>query len=415
MLFQHVCVIGLGYIGLPTSSILATQGVKVTGVDISPSVVDTINSGNIHIVERDLDVLVRSAVHSGNLRATLTACEADAFILAVPTPFKDGHKPDLSYIEKATHAIAPYIKPGNLIILESTSPVGTTEKVAKWLYALRPDLVIPGFSTDLINQIFLTYCPERVLPGRILQELVSNDRVIGGIDAASAQKAKAFYGVFCQGKILLTDARTAEMVKLSENAFRDVNIAFANELANICDNLNINVWELIKLANHHPRVNILQPGPGVGGHCIAVDPWFSVDSAPSDAKLIRAAREVNDGRPEKILAQIHAALKHNPTATIACLGLSFKANIDDLRESPAVDIVVQLAQHVNNGILVVEPYIEALPEPLINFKNVNLVPFEEGLAKADILILLVNHAFFVKPDSSVLQNKTLLDYRGVWQ
>ncbi len=402
-MFKKITVVGLGYIGLPTASLLATKGFMVQGCDVSPQVVETINRGDVHIEERDLDLLVKSAVNSGHLKASLTPEPADVFIIAVPTPFKEGHSPDLSYIEAAAKAIAPQLQPGNLVILESTSPVGTTEKLADWLDA----------ST---KQIYLAHCPERVLPGQIIRELVDNDRIIGGIDPASAEHAKQFYQQFVNGEILLTNARTAELAKLVENAYRDVNIAFANELSMICEQLDIDVWELIQLANRHPRVNILQPGPGVGGHCIAVDPWFIVDAAPQTAKLIKTAREVNNAKPETIIAKVtkHAKALHYPV--IACLGLAYKANIDDLRESPALAIVEQLAQLQVGKIMAVEPHIDALPGALKNHAdNVCLASCHEALQEANIIVLLVDHQAFADLDHELLQEKIVIDTRGLWR
>jgi len=337
---------GLGYIGLPTASLLATKGNHVLGVDINPLTVETINRGEIHIVEPDLDILVRSAVHSGNLKAALVPEGADIFILAVPTPFKDDHIPDISYIEAATRTIAPYLVSGNLFILESTSPVGTTERVRDILTEERPDLFPLQSKSSNSPSIYIAHCPERVLPGQILRELISNDRIIGGIDQASRENTAEFYRTFVSGDVFVTDARTAELAKLTENAFRDVNIAFANELSLICDRLGINVWELIELANHHPRVNILQPGPGVGGHCIAVDPWFIVNAAPEESRLIRTAREVNDCKPGWVIDKVKVKARRFNNPVIGCLGLTFKANIDDLRESPALDITQIGRAHV---------------------------------------------------------------------
>jgi UDP-N-acetyl-D-mannosaminuronic acid dehydrogenase len=395
--FKKVSVIGLGYIGLPTAAILANQGVQVIGVDINKKAIDTINQGKIHIVEPDLEALVHSAVASGKLKAVLKPEKSEAFIIAVPTPFKEGHKPDLSYIEAAAKAISPVLEKGNLIILESTSPVGTTEKLAEWL----PEI-----------DLHIAYCPERVLPGHILREIVGNDRIIGGLTPASAHLAKQLYQIFVKGDCLTTDARTAEMTKLTENSFRDVNIAFANELSLICDELNINVWELIRLANRHPRVKILQPGPGVGGHCIAVDPWFIVDSAPHLARLIRTSREVNDSKPRHVLAKIRSALAHIKNPTIACLGLSFKADIDDIRESPALEIVQHLANE-NTNLFVVEPHLEMLPREL-QLPHVKFTDIHEAIAKADLVLLLVNHRKFGELDRSLLQNKQIIDTRGLW-
>ncbi len=412
-----VSVIGLGYIGLPTASLLATKGFKVYGCDVNPSVVEIINRGEVHIVEQDLDILVRSAVHSGQLEAFVQPQPASVFIIAVPTPFKDGHVPDVSYVEAATQAIAPIIKAGNLVILESTSPVGTTEKVAAWLQQLRPDLLVPQngqiIDASAENRIYIAHCPERVLPGQIIKELVDNDRIIGGIDTVSAEQARDFYELFVQGSILLTDARTAEMCKLTENAFRDVNIAFANELSVICDELKINVWDLIKLANRHPRVNILQPGPGVGGHCIAVDPWFIVDAAPKQARLIKTAREKNKKKPHYVLDKILKAAEPFQNPTIACFGLSFKADIDDLRESPALEIVEWLAQR--HRLLIVEPHIEVLPAKLAQYQDrCQLASVEGALQQADIIIILVNHRVFYHIEKKQLAGKVVIDTRGMW-
>lgn len=405
-----IVVMGLGYIGLPTASMLATKGNNVLGVDINKAAVDTINSGNIHIVEPDLDIMVRSAVNSGNLRASLDPDESDVFILAVPTPFKksDGnrHVPDISFVESATEAIIPFLREGNLVILESTSPVGTTERVNNIIVSKRPELK---------SKIFIAHCPERVLPGHIIRELVDNDRIIGGIDKASANKANELYKSFCNGNIYLTDSRTAELAKLVENSFRDVNIAFANELSIICDHLNIKVWDLIELANRHPRVNILQPGPGVGGHCIAVDPWFIVDAAPEQARLIRAAREINDSKPHYVFARVRQKADRFKNPVIACLGLSFKADIDDLRESPSMEIVDKLAKAKVGKLLVIEPNIDALPESLSKMPDVRLMPIAEALKQADIVVLLVNHKEFYEVDSDLLKEKVVIDTRGVWR
>lgn len=416
--FKQVTVIGLGYIGLPTASLLATKGYTVAGCDVTSHVVETINKGQIHIVEQDLDVLVKSAVQSGHLKAYHSPQPADVFIIAVPTPFKNGHVPDISYVESAVNSMAPVLKPGNLIILESTSPVGTTQRIANWLKDLRSDLKIPDESVETSDSqsIFIAHCPERVLPGQIIRELVDNDRIIGGIDKASTECAKHFYETFVSGQLLLTNAKTAEMAKLSENAFRDVNIAFANELDNICNKLDINTWELIRLANHHPRVNILQPGPGVGGHCIAVDPWFIVDSAPKEARLIRTAREVNDERPNRVIEKVKVAASSFKEPVISCLGLSFKANIDDLRESPALNIVQQLAELKLGRMLIVEPHIENLPAKLAVFRpDVHLSELTEALQAADIILLLVDHHVFANVDKKLLINKVVIDTRGLWQ
>ena len=399
---QKIIVMGLGYIGLPTASMLATKGHQVLGVDVNAQAVDIINSGRIHIVEPDLDILVKSAVNSGNLKASLTPEEGDTFILAVPTPFKevDGNPkaPDLAYIETATRAIAPYLREDNLVILESTSPVGTTERVQEIIVAMRPELA---------GKIHTAHCPERVLPGQILRELVDNDRIIGGTTKAAVAKAKALYKTFCNGAILETDSRTAEMSKLVENSFRDVNIAFANELSVICDHLGINVWEAIALANRHPRVNILTPGPGVGGHCIAVDPWFIVASAPAQSRLIRTAREVNDAKPDWVIAKVKAKAARFHEPVIGCLGLSFKANIDDLRESPSMDIVHHLHQSGIGKIMACDPNVrkEKAPFALYDLKTV--------IKEADILLLLVDHEEFKDIDPQVIKDKVVIDTKGV--
>lgn len=396
--FKHICVIGLGYIGLPTAATFAAHGLKVTGVDINQHAVDMINQGKVHIVEPDLDALVRDVVAQGKLSAQLTPIEADAYIVAVPTPFQDDYQPDLKYIEAASKAIAPFLKKGNLVILESTSPVEATEQMAAWLSEARPDLTFPQQKGEEAD-ILVAHCPERVLPGKVLQELISNDRIIGGMTPRCSKAASKLYQIFVKGDCIETNARTAEMCKLTENSFRDVNIAFANELSMICNKLNINVWELISLANRHPRVNILQPGPGVGGHCIAVDPWFIVAKTPEQAQLIRAAREVNDSKPEWVIDQVKIKiadfLQSNPTktikdVTIACYGLAFKPDIDDLRESPALEITKKLAEQGLN-ILAIEPNIEKLPQTMPD--NVQLTDIEAGL-EADIYVVLVKHKEF---------------------
>lgn len=404
---QRVCVVGLGYIGLPTASLLATRGYRVLGVDVDPAIVDTINRGDLHIYEPDLDVLVRSAVQSGMLTAALTPEPADIFIVAVPTPFKDGHAPDLSYVEAAARALAPVLRAGSLIILESTSPVGATERMAGWIAGSRPDL-------DQ-NALFIAHSPERVLPGQVLKELVSNDRIVGGLTPEAAQRGAAFYRTFTTGEVLTTDARTAELSKLSENAFRDVNIAFANELSLICDRLGIDVWELIGLANRHPRVNILQPGPGVGGHCIAVDPWFIVNSAPEDTPLIQASRAVNDGKPGWVIQKVVKAAASRAEPVIACLGLAFKANIDDLRESPALAITRQLAAQNVGQVLAVEPYIDGLPPVLRDLSGVVHADLHDALSRANIIVLLVDHDQFKAIDPDRLSGKTVIDTRGLFR
>lgn len=421
MPFETISVVGLGYIGLPTAAVFASRKKKVIGVDVNQQAIDIINRGEIHIVEPDLDMLVHAAVTEGFLRATTKAEPADAFLIAVPTPFKGDHEPDLSYIESASKTIAPVLKKGDLVILESTSPVGATEQMAAWLAEARPDLTFPQ-SHGEASDIRVAHCPERVLPGQVLRELVLNDRVIGGMTAKCSEAAVKLYKIFVQGECIITDARTAEMCKLTENSFRDVNIAFANELSIICDKLDINVWELIRLANRHPRVNILQPGPGVGGHCIAVDPWFIVSSTPGEAKLIRVARDVNDGKPhwvnDKVKLAVAEFLQENPEktaldVTIACFGLAFKPDIDDLRESPALAITQEIAATHPGCVLAVEPNIAELPSKLVGGKLV-LKELEQALAESDIFVLLVDHKVFKNTPVAALRGRKVVDTRGVW-
>lgn len=396
---RTICVVGLGYIGLPTASFLGTKGYRVVGVDAEPRVVDTINRGEIHIVEPDLDILVKSAVQSGNLRATSKPEASDIFIIAVPTPLRQpGNQPDLSYVEAATRSIAPCVRPGNLVLIESTIPVGTTAKV-----------VHPILQADAPNGaegVLLAHCPERVLPGRVLVELVGNDRIVGGIDTASTEAAAAFYGSFTNGKVFETDAATAEMAKLAENTFRDVNIALANELSVICDGQGIDPWEMINLANRHPRVNILQPGPGVGGHCIAVDPWFIAASAPDSAALISTARRVNDAKPDWIVAKVRDAAVGLKDPVIACLGLAFKANVDDLRCSPAVEIARKVRDQKLGQLLVCEPNLKG-------HREFDLGPLDDVIERADIVVLLVDHDAFRMVTPQQLAGKVLIDTRGV--
>lgn len=389
-MLKTVSVIGLGYIGLPTAAMLASRKLRVIGVDVNQHAVDTINQGKIHIIEPDLDLLVNAAVTGGYLSAQTKTAPADAFMIAVPTPFFDDLSPDLSYVEAAAKSIAPVLQKGNLVVLESTSPVGTTELLCKWIKEVRPDLTLPTDSNS--PDIHVAYCPERVLPGKVVQELISNDRIVGGLTPACSELAKQLYRTFVAGELLETDARTAEMSKLTENSFRDVNIAFANELSLICDKLNINVWELIRMANRHPRVNILTPGAGVGGHCIAVDPWFIVHSAPEQARLIRTAREVNDFKPEWVLQKVMTTVANHALnkPSVACFGLAFKPDIDDLRESPALHIVNKLADTYEGKVLAVEPNVESTNK--LNSKA-QLVSIEQGLA-ADIIVILVKHKAF---------------------
>lgn len=401
MNFETISVIGLGYIGLPTAAVFAARKKKVIGVDVNEKAVATINRGEIHIIEPELDMVVHAAVTEGYLRATTKPEPADAFLIAVPTPFKGDHEPDLSYIEAASKAVAPVLKKGDLVILESTSPVGATEQMAAWLAEARPDLTFPQTTGEASN-VRIAHCPERVLPGHVLRELVENDRIIGGMTEKCSEAAAALYKTFVEGECIITNARTAEMCKLTENSFRDVNIAFANELSIICDKLDINVWELIRLANRHPRVNILQPGPGVGGHCIAVDPWFIVSQSPKEARLIRTARVVNDDKPRWVISKVKDAisaflLKHPEKCarevSVACFGLTFKPDIDDLRESPALNIAIALAAELPCKLTLVEPNIAELPEAL---KAHDKKTYVEATDAADVMVFLVKHREFAR-------------------
>jgi UDP-N-acetyl-D-mannosaminuronic acid dehydrogenase len=415
--YKRISVVGLGYIGLPTAAMFASRKVEVVGVDVNQQAVDTINRGDVHIVEPDLDMVVRSVVKEGYLRATTVPESAEVFLIAVPTPFKGvNHDPDLSFIEAAARAISPVLEAGNLVILESTSPVGATESMAEWLAEARPDLSFPQHVGEA-SDIRVAHCPERVLPGKVMRELITNDRVIGGMTPACSAHAAALYKIFVSGDcVIASSPRVAEMTKLTENSFRDVNIAFANELSLICEELGLDVWELISLANRHPRVNILQPGPGVGGHCIAVDPWFIVSSAPERARLIRTARLVNDSKPGWVLDKVRAAIEthliDNPgrnaeDVTLAIYGLTFKPDIDDLRESPALKIAQTLVMHHTGPIKIVEPNVTALPNGLA---DAALVPLEGS--EADIHVVLVDHAAF---KASPPPNGLIIDTRGVWR
>lgn len=385
-----VVMMGLGYIGLPTAALIASKGINVLGVDLQQKVVDTINSGKIHIVEPELDGIVKHDVERGYLKAAIEPQKADVFLVAVPTPFKEEHQPDLKFVESATRMVIPHLEEGNLFIIESTSPVGTTEKMAELIFSERPELK---------NKIHISYCPERVLPGNVIYELKNNDRAIGGIDEASTIKATEFYKLFVTGELHETNARTAEMCKLVENSSRDVQIAFANELSIICDEANIDVWKLIKLANKHPRVNILQPGTGVGGHCIAVDPWFIVSEFKEKAKIIKTAREINNYKTEWVVEKIknkalEFELKEDRKPVIACFGLTFKPDIDDTRESPALHVVQSL---INYGfdVLAVEPNIN---QPDIN--GIQIVASDFAINQADLNFKLVNHSHFSQlPDT----------------
>ncbi len=395
MSIEKICVMGLGYIGLPTASLLANRGYEVHGVDIVQKTVDIINQGRIHIVEPGLDTFVQSAVKSGKLVADIKPTEADIFIVAVPTPFKDDHVPNVDYIISATKLIAPYIKEGNIVILESTSPVGTTDMMEQTLKDIGVD----------VTKIHFAHCPERVLPGKIMHELVHNDRIVGGTTLEATKATAEFYRTFVEGEVLETDARTAEMAKLTENSFRDVNIAFANELSMLSGKFGIDVWELIDLANRHPRVNILQPGCGVGGHCIAVDPWFIVDAAKGDARLIRTARETNDYKSEWVIEKIkNSALlfekKSGRSAKIACMGLAFKPDIDDLRESPALYITRRLVSE-KLDVLAVEPNIKS-------FTDFEIIDYKDAIDQADIIVFLVSHKEFQSID--IPSNKEVFSF-----
>ena len=406
----NVAVLGLGYIGLPTAAVIARTGVKVLGIDVSDHVVETVNSGKVHIEEVDLDGLVSGVVARGNLRASTEIQPADVFVIAVPTPFAEDHRPNIGYVLKAATTIAAVLKPGDTVILESTSPVGTTEQVRDLLAELRPDLKLPGRSSETAD-VAIAYCPERVLPGRILVELIDNDRVIGGITPRCARKALSFYRRFVRGACVTTSCRAAEMTKLTENAFRDVNIAFANELSLVADTMGVDVWEVIRLANRHPRVNILSPGPGVGGHCIAVDPWFLVSAAPDQTPLIRTARQVNDGKVAHTIAQATALIDANPGVPVACMGLAFKANIDDFRESPALKVAEALTARFGARIRIVEPYADALPPSLA---AATLIDLDDAIESCGIMIVLVDHELFKSVPLDERADKAVYDTRGIW-
>jgi len=409
---QRVAVFGLGYIGLPTAALIARSGCRVTGVDVSRAVVDTINSGRVHIEEVDLDGLVQGVVARGALTASLEVQPADIFVIAVPTPHDEEHRPDISHVLAAARTVAPVLAAGNLVILESTSPVGTTEKVAALIAELRPDLKVPG-ACDGAADIFIAYCPERVLPGRILVELVDNDRCIGGITPRCARRAMTFYRQFVRGACVTTSARAAEMVKLVENSYRDVNIAFANELSMIAEEMGVDVWEVIRLANRHPRVNILQPGPGVGGHCIAIDPWFLVHGAPEQSRLIRTAREVNLAKTAHVIGAAEMLVSQHPNARVACLGLAFKPNIDDFRESPAVEVAAALARRFGSQIRIVEPFARELPREF-DGTGAALIDLDSALASCDLLIVLVDHELFKSIPLEERREMVVYDTRGLW-
>lgn len=411
--FDKVCVVGLGYIGLPTAAFIASKGIKVVGIDVNERYVSLINEGKVPFFEPGFEELLSKVVSEGNLVAQAEQVQADAYIVCVPTPFQDNHKVDTKYIRAASEALAPHLRPGALVVLESTSPPGTTEDMAEHLIELRPDL---SLNDEDESAIFIAHCPERVLPGQIMEEMENNDRVIGGLTPKGTELARDLYATFCTAELLMTNATTAEMAKLTENSFRDVNIAFANELSLICDRLGIDVWELIELANHHPRVNILQPGPGVGGHCIAVDPWFIVSAAPEEAKLIKLARDVNDDKPEWVIEQVVKSLEGKQNPVVAALGIAFKNDIDDLRESPSLEIVKRLG--VDNpelDIRVVEPNVNELPAALKNIANITKQDTDTAIAAADVVLLLVNHKEFVAFETSKLEGKIVIDTKGIWR
>jgi UDP-N-acetyl-D-mannosaminuronic acid dehydrogenase len=411
--FGKVAVVGLGYIGLPTAALIASRGAQVIGVDVSERVVATIASGAIHIAEPDLEGLVQKVVSTGSLRVSVKAEPADVFVIAVPTPIDAEKRPELGSVMVAVDSIMPHLAPGNLVILESTCPVGTTEALAKRISKERPDLeVATGKGTA--ETVAVAYCPERVLPGRILQELLNNDRCIGGVTSQCARRAQRFYKTFVRGTCIATSSRVAEMVKLTENAFRDINIAFANELSLICDRLGANVWEVIDLANRHPRVNVLRPGPGVGGHCIAVDPWFIVDSAPDLARIIKTGREINDSKADYVFERAVRLIEEHPYANIACCGLAFKANVDDLRESPALEIAHKLAAKYKQRVKIVEPNIKALPPALSEYGAV-LTGIDEAIRTCEIAIILVDHDQFKLVPLAERRHLAVIDTRGIWQ
>ncbi len=410
-LHPKVCVMGLGYIGLPTAAVVARAGASVLGIDVHQSVVDTVNAGQVHIEEVDLDALVQGVVSRGLLRASTQVEPSDVFLIAVPTPFDENHAPDTGHVLSAARTIAPVLKAGDLVILESTSPVGTTDAVRDLIAALRPDLKVPTAGNGTAD-IAIAYCPERVLPGRILIELIDNDRCIGGITPRCARKALSFYRSFVRGACITTNARVAEMVKLSENAYRDVNIAFANELSMVSDKMGIDVWDVIRLANRHPRVNILSPGPGVGGHCIAVDPWFIVHSAPELTPLIRTARNVNDAKIDYVVDHASRVIAASP-GRVALLGLAFKANVDDFRESPALKVAVDLARRFGDRIAIVEPHTETLP-PVFDGSGATLTDIDSALGTCDIMIVLVDHDIFKSVPPEEREGKTIYDTRGIW-
>lgn len=410
--FQTVSVIGLGYVGLPTAAMFASRGLSVIGVDVKEEAVARVRAGEAHFVEPDLDIVMRAVVTAGNLRAVNVPEPADAFLIAVPTPIREDRTADLSAVESALDSIAPVLKRGDLVIIESTCPVGTTARAAERLRRARPDLSLPDAAPEA-SDILLTYCPERILPGQTLRELVDNGRTFGGLDRRSALAARDLYTLFARGPMRLTTAPTAELSKLVENAFRDVNVAFANELSTVCEALGLDVWSVIDLANLHPRVNILAPGPGVGGHCIPVDPWFIHEALPQQTPLIRTAREVNDAKPRQVAERVAAVADRYRDPTIALLGLTYKPNVDDLRESPALQVARDLARRKVGRLLVVEPHVADLPEGLASHPRVEAVTLQEATAQADIVVVLVAHNRFRALDRGALGHKILIDTVGL--
>jgi len=411
---ETISVVGLGYVGLPTAALLASRGVNVIGVDVKQDAVDRINEGRAHIAEPDLDIVLSAVVTSGRLKATTQPQPADVFMIAVPTPFRTDKTADMTMVESALASIAPVLKKGDLIIIESTSPVGTTERAAAQLRGLRPDLSFPDTLPE-ISDVMMAYCPERILPGQTLRELVDNARILGGLDHRSALRARDVYRHFARGTIKLSTSRVAELSKLTENAFRDVNIAFANELSLVCEHLGVDVWAVIKSANLHPRVNILAPGPGVGGHCIPVDPWFIHEALPEATPLIRTAREVNDAKPVRVAEQIARLAGRYKQPVVAVLGLAYKPNVDDLRESPALKIAIDLADRAIGRLLIVEPNIEALPRGLAGRPNVELTDHAAAVAEADVVAILVGHSMFRNLDRAALKSKVVIDTVGLLQ
>jgi UDP-N-acetyl-D-mannosaminuronic acid dehydrogenase len=409
----RVCVVGLGYVGVPTAAVLAGHGMEVIGVDIDRERVETINSGASPFDEPGLDSLVAEVVASGALSARGEPAPADAFIIAVPTPIREDRSPDLSYVRAAVDNMAPALGKGNLVVVESTCPVGTTERVCEWLASSRPDLTFPH-SAGEASDIRVAYCAERILPGNALKELVANERVIGGVSPACAEAAKSLYEVFVEGACHVTTVRTAELAKLAENAFRDVNVAFANEISLVCSALGIDPWKLIALANRHPRVEILKPGPGVGGHCIPVDPWFIADAAPHLTPLIQAARQVNDGMPKVVADRVIAECEGLDAPVVTCLGLAYKADAADLRESPAIEVVRDLQERINGRILVVEPFVSELPDEVADDRSTELVGLDEGLKAANVVVLLTDHSVFAGISLESLASKSVVDSRGIW-